>query len=472
MKKILSLFILLWLPVVAVWSAEAGAAERDTLQISLDEFIQRGIENADQIDFERKKIQLAELDVAKAKDQRFLPKIELSTQHGLIPGVESDSTLPNGRKLPKDEFYLDPNLENNWEDWAIFTRAEVQAIQPIFTWGAIDNAIKAARAGAQAAREEFSRQKADARLRLFELYYSHIMIMEVERLLDNASSQIEKIEEKIDELEKDKDSELDQSDIYKFRVYKSRFKIRAAEVKMEGSFVRRTWDEVLQTSDSVTFEPSDRFLDPIPAKIREVQYYKRHALDSRNEIQRIEAGIRAAKYGMEAQRAQALPSLFLGLTASYANTPNRPRQDNPFIINNTNYASAGFGLAIRQNLNINGILNEVEKREVQYQQARSLKKAAKEGIAIEINEKYKQASLSKVKMEYTDEALLTSKKWLRQEQLDYDLGMGEVKDLIESLKNKLELEVDMKRRIYQFNKDMAELYHTAGIPLMNIQDGS
>ncbi len=440
----------------------------DTVRLSMQEFIKRGLENAGKIEFEEQKTRLAELDVKKAKDQRLLPRIELSTQHGLIPGVESDSLLPNGNALPEGQYYLDPNLENNWEDWAVFTRAEIEAVQPIFTWGAIDNAIKAARAGARASREELNKQQADLRLRLFELYQSRLMIMEVQRLLEKAENQIDRIEDRIEDWEEDQENEVDQSDIYKFRVYKSRFQIRAAEVKQEGDFIRRTWREVLHTGDSIRYEPTDRFLDPVAAKIREIQYYKKQAMESRYELQRIEAGIQAAKYGVEAQKSQALPSLFLGLTASYANTPNRPRQENPFIINNTNYATAGFGLGIRQNLNFNEINNKVERQKVQYKQARSLKRAATEGIKIEINEKYKEASLSEAKMKYTDEALLTSKKWLQQEQLDYDLGMGEVKDLLESLKTKLEMEVDMKRRIFQFNKDVAELYHSAGLPLNGV----
>ena len=63
----------------------------------------------------------------------------MSTQHGLVPGVVSNMGIP------PNEFYLDPNLSNDWENWAIFTRAEVERCTAIlyYTWGAITNAIKA-----------------------------------------------------------------------------------------------------------------------------------------------------------------------------------------------------------------------------------------------------------------------------------------------------------------------------------------
>jgi len=87
---------------------------------------------------------------------------------------------------------------------------------------------------------------------------------------------------------------------------------------------------------------------------------------------------------------------------------------------------------------------------------------------LEINQAYKDASLSNAKVEKTDEALVTSKKWLRQEQLDYDFGMGDTKDLIDAMQKELELRVQLKRDVFEFNNNMAELYRKAGLPIMEI----
>jgi len=442
---------------------------QDTLQISLSEFIQKGINNSGEVHFRKQDVNLAENRVNQAKSQRILPKFDLNTQHGLVPGVASDSVRPNGNKLPKDEYYLDPNLSNDWENWSIFTRAEVNAIQPLFSWGAIDNAVKAAQAGAEAARDQFNAQKSQLHLKLYDLYYSYVLTLELERILDDAQSQINKIDDKIDEMEKKGNSDLDQSDVYKFKVYKSVFAMRAAEVKENDQFIKETWNYLLKADSGTVYEPEDQFLDPVQQQLNAVDFYKKHALSNRAEIQGIEAGIKAAKFGLKARKAQSYPMLFLGLTASYANTPNRPRQSNPFIINNTNYATAGFGLGIRQNLNFYEIKTDIQKNRIQYKKAKFLKDAAVDGIMLDIMDKYKEASLADVKVDKTDDAFVTSKKWLRQEQLDYDLGIGQVKDMVDALKTRLEMEVNYKRRIFEFNKKMAELYQAAGMPLTSLK---
>ncbi len=452
----------LWL-ILFVFTQALYVSAQDTLQITLTEFIERGLENSGQVDYERQQVNLAENQIDKARAQRYLPKFELNTQHGAVPGVKSNTNLP------EDEFYLDPDLENDWSNWAIFTRAEVSAVQPIFAWGALTNAVEAAKAGAEAAQYQFRSKQEGLKVRLFELYYSYILSEEVNRLLSEAQKKINDIEKRIDSKAEEEDSDIDQSDVFKFKVFKSEFAMRSAELKENLEYIRSVWDYVLQSGTEVVYQPTDQFLDPVANKIETLDYYKSQALERRAELKGIEAGIDAAEHGIEATKAQNLPMLFLGITGSYANTPNRPRQDNPFIINNTNYASAGIGLGIRQNLDFFSAKTDIEHREIQYKQAKFLRSAVVDGIMLEVSDSYKNANISEVKVDKTDEALVTSKKWLRQEQLDYDFGIGDTKDLIDAMRKELELRLQLKQRIFEFNKDMAELYKAAGLPLTSLK---
>lgn len=457
--KILSSLIL----TLVVFLVSLPLKAQDTLQVSLDEFIQRGVQNSGQIAYERQKISLAENQVSQAKSNRILPKVDLSTQHGVVPGVRSNTNLPDRA------FYLDPNLENDWENWAVFTRAEISAVQPIFTWGGINNAINAAESAAKAAKEQFEGNKADTEIRLYELYQSYVLTLEINRLLDEAAKQIDEIDEEIESSRESGDADIDESDVFKFKIFQSEFDIRAAEVKENSRFIQNVWNYVMQADSGTVYQPETRFLDPVENSIKELDHYRLYALQSRPEVKAIEAGINAAEFGVEATKAQLYPSLFLGLRGSYANTPNRPRQSNPFIINNSNYASGSFGLSIRQNLNFYSIKQDVDKSRIKHRQAKYLKEAAVDGIVLEINERYKNASLSKVKVDKTDEALITGKKWLRQEQLDFDFGIGEIKDLLDAMKKELELRVQLKQRIFDFNKDMAELYKASGLELTTLK---
>ncbi|HEX6982763.1 MAG TPA: TolC family protein [Balneolaceae bacterium] len=447
---------------IFLFSLPCFMVAQDTVKVSLINFIEEGLENSGQIDYARQAVNLAENRINQANSMRYLPTFELTTQHGLVPGVESETDLPD------EALYLDPYLDNDWENWGIFTRANVTAIQPIFTWGALKNAVKAAKAAAVAAQEQFEMQKADIELRLFDLYQSYLLTEEILRLLDEAQNKIERVEEQIEESRESGEANFDYSELFKFRVFKSEFEIRAATVRKNAAMIQRIWNYVMQGEGNTVFVPEDQFLDPVPQEIRELGYYRSNAITQRSEIAAIEAGIDAAEYGLEATKSKNYPAVFLGITGSFAYTPNRPRQGNPFIINRTNYASAAVGIGIRQNLDFFDMSVDVAKSKVQYRQAKYLKRAAIDGIILEINEAYKNASLAKITVEKTDDALVTTKKWLRQEQLDYDFGIGEIKDLIDAMKKELELRVQLKQAVFEFNKNMAELYRKAGLPILEI----
>ena len=68
----------------------------------------------------------------------------------------------------------------------------------------------------------------------------------------------------------------------------------------------------------------------------------------------------------------------------------------------------------------------------------------------------------------TKEALNVSNEWLRMEQIDYDLGFGDVEKLIDAVKSTLELEVELRQRIYDFNVTVGKLNKASGLPVMPV----
>jgi len=436
---------------------------QDTLRIDFQTFLSKALNNSGQVDYAKQDVELAENTVDQAKAQRILPSVEFNSQHGLVPGVKSD--VPG---LPEDEYYLDPNLRNDWEDWAIFTRFQLTAAQPVFTWGAINKAVDAAKLGAEAAQYSFEAKKEDLEIRLFELYYSRILAMEIERLLEEAQDKVDQIEGQIEDMQEEGDTSLDDSEIFKFEIFKSEFEIQKAEVAENMNFVRETWNYILRNEDKNIYEPEIRFLDPVSSDIEPVDFYQQSAFNNRPELKALDIGQEATRIYISSLKRQNLPGLFLGGYLNFANTPNRPRQSNPFIQNNTNLFSGGFGFTIRQNLSFLTTKAKIERNQIELRKINYAEDAAKDGILLEVNNNYRQATLADVKVKQTDQALVTSKKWLRQEQLDYDFGMGDVKDLIDAMKKELELKLQLKQRVFEFNSSLAKLNKSAGIPLTTL----
>jgi outer membrane protein TolC len=373
--------------------------------------------------------------------------------------------------LSPNEYYLDPNLKNNWSNYSIGSHIHLEAIQPIFTWGALRNAVKASKAAAEAAQKKFQITKQETKLRLYKLYQSYLLSLEVQRLLKKAQHTINQVDKKLDEEKKNGNDALNEADLFKFKIFKSEFGIQAAKVKKNAKFVQRVWNYVLRAGGNTVYIPKKHFLDPVQNAIKPIGYYKSQAINGRPEVQALEAGVRAANYGVKATKAKNYPKLFVGITGSFAYTPNRPRQSNPFIINQTNYATAAVGIGIHQNLDIFGMHYDVKKSKIKRQQVKDSKAAAIDGIVLQLNKRYKNASLSKIKIEQSHKALVTAEKWVRQEELKADLNRGDPKNLIDSIKKELQLKVSHEQAIFSFNEDMAELYKAAALPVTSLKMG-
>lgn len=456
MKKIFSIFILALIVSISSISAQ------DTLEISLQDFIDLGVRNSGQVKYEKTNIDLAENRVELAEDQRILPSLNFRSEHAVVPGVSS----PLG--LPEEQIYLDPNAKNDWDKPGIYTRLRISGVQPVFTWGSIGKAVSAAKEAMKATEFEFEAKREDIEVRLFELYYSYVLAIEIERLLKDAEDKISQIENSLDNAQEDGE-DIDESDVYKFKVFKAQFGIQKAEVDESLVFVKETWRYILRNQNGTVYTPSVKYLDPMSSELSSLTHYQNSAFLNRKELRGIDTGKEALMKYIDYQKAQNLPGLYLGFTGTYASTPVRPRQPNPFINTPENTFNFGVGLSIRQSLNFFQAKTQLQRVKIELKKMDYLSEAAKDGILLEVNQAYQKASVAEVKVQKTDEALLTTKRWLRMEQQDYDFGIGEVKDLIDAMKMELELRLKEKESIFEFNTSMAKLNNAAGIPLELLQ---
>lgn len=439
------------------------ATPQDTVRISLPQFIERGLDRSGQMRYEHGAVDLAENRVGEARASRILPSVNLNTNHGLIPGVYSDRDT-----LSPNEYYLDPDLRNDWNDWAIFTRAEINAIQPIFAWGAINKAIRAAEMGARAAQHEFEAKQQGFELQLYELYYSYLLALEIERILKEAEETLEQVEDQIETMREEGDPNLRERDVFQFEMFQSEFEVQKTQVYQSLQRVQRIWDYILGSQEGGHYLPAEDFLDPVQVELQPYDYYLNLAMENRPEMQGVEAGINAYRSSIEAIKAQNLPTLYLGLSASYAHTPNRPRQSNPFIINNTNYMSAAFGFGIRQNLNFQAVRNRIDRERIEYNRVRDLRDALSDGILLELSEEYMEAAVARSRVTQTEESLVIARNWVRHEQLNYDYGFGNAEDLLDAIRNELELRVTLRQNIFDLNRQIATLYNSAGLPVSQL----
>ena len=437
---------------------------QDTLKIGLQDFINLAIKKSGQVKYAQTDVDLAYNRIDALKAQRILPGLNFSSDFGLVPGV----TSPNN--LPDNQIYLDPDARNDWSNFGIFTRARINAVQPLFNWGAIRKAIQAAEIGAKAAEQGFLAEQANVEIQLFDLYYSYVLALEIEQLLFEAEDKIGKISRGIQKAYDEGDENLEDADVFKFEIFESQFESQKIEVLQSLLFIRNIWEYAVGRDTDAVYMPVDTELIELDINLDDVGYYTNTALTQRPEIKGLEAGEKALSVYMKSLRAQNMPGLFLGATTTFASTPIRPRQPNPFINSPGNTFNTILGFSIRQPLNFSSINSSIKRSKIEIKRVSYMKDAARDGIMLEVSTAFMNASISQSKVETTNDALTTAKEWLGLEQADNSLGLGDTKNLIEALRTELELKFTLKENVFEHNSNVAKLYRATGLPIFNLSN--
>ncbi|MCH8567661.1 MAG: TolC family protein [Balneolales bacterium] len=449
---------------VLYFSVQAQPAESDTVRISFEEFRSIALDHSREMQARKQQVRIAESRRSETEASRYLPNLTLTTAHGLIPGVRSKDD-----SFSQSALYLDPTLRNDWNDWAVFNQFEINVLQPIYTWGALSNAIKASRAAVDIAAFEYDGEESRFELQLFQLYQGMLLAKELQRLAIDSKPTIRMADRELQKLIDEGSDEIDDADLYQFEIFMYEFESQLDEVNENVAFLIRAWQIALGVQGSgIVYLPSETFLDPVEDEILELDFYLSQAYVLRPEARQLRSVRETAEYGRNAVRAQNYPAIFLGANYRYAYASNRPRQFNPFISNPANTSSLTVGIGLRQNLNFFILQSRTERAEAQLRQAGFAKDAVMDGIALEISDRYKDARVARSRLLNNSRALDISRQWLRQEQLDYDIGFGDVTNLVDAFRSSIELEADQKQRTYDLNMRMARLLNASGIPVTQL----
>jgi outer membrane protein TolC len=452
MERLCSAFVFgLWLSLLLIGS-QVKAQETSTL--SLEQFIKQGLESTATEDVLQKDIALGQWEVRNARSQRILPRIRLETQHGLVPGVESSS-------FPDGQLYLDPYLDNDWENWALFTRAQIEAIQPLYTWGAIPSAIQAATYNAERVGYETQIKSAAFEVQLAEIYIGMQLSNALQQVSQEADELITQANEEIRSQLEEGTDELTESDLFEFEVFELEYEGQRAQVDAVAAQMDRLWSLALDGGQS----EAEEFRGAEGVSLPPFSELLTLAFEQRAELKAVEAGIRALEAGKRATLAERYPTIYLGLSASGAITPNRPKQDNPFINNSTNYASARFGIGISQNLNLQSIRLKGDKFTIQQDKLADTEQLLRQQIQLDVVQRLQEAESALAQLRSLSGALVKTKEWVRHEQLNMDYGFGDVKNLVDALKKELELEASVSRAKHKWSMARVRLNHALGIPL-------
>jgi len=451
-------------------SSGAGRSESvdfaaDTVVVSLTDAITRALEISPELSASEAETGKASSLYDLARASRYLTRFELTSVFSTAPAIH------NPNNTPTDRLYLDPDVRNNWENGSIFSRVDVRAVQPLFTWGEVTGNIRAAEHGVDV-RLGVERATTQAIVnRTAEMYFKLLLTEALYKVTEEAGEQVDRAEKQIADLIEEGDPGVDQADLFDVQITKQEFVrgVVAVKQRMETAAAALSRQMILRDGTAVRTTASE--LETIDFEQLPLEHYQLLALQHRPELEQVVSGRLARNELVTVAKSDYYPKLFLAVDATYSYAQNRYRQPNPYVGDPFLNRSLRAGIGITQKLNFSQTKARVERARYDEIALESQEEILHQLIQFEVEQAYREVIIASAAVEANAKALQISKEWLATEEINFDLGLGDSQNLVRVVKRNLEAILEDFEARYAYNVAVLRLLGATGILEASVQNG-
>ena len=448
--------------LVPVASAQTG----DTLSVTLREAITRALDDSPEVAIEQAGQDFAQARARFARANRFLTQFQVTTGHAVAPGLRN---LPENPDF--DALYLQPGVRNDWSDIRPYNEIRVEAVQPILTWGELSGSISAAESAVGVEAAEVQGKREEVALRTAELYYGYLLTTELERIAQDTGKTLGSARGELQALLDEGDESVRDADLFQLDIFEQEYLRQRAEVEEQRATVATALRRQLLVPSQAAL-PVETELQPLAFELGSLDDYFALGLRNRSEMMQAQAGLSAREALVDVARSDFYPKLFLGAEYNGRYAEGRHRQDTPFISDPFLGSGVRAGVGIRQQLNFFQTKAKVEQAEAERNEVAYQREAAEQLVLFEVEEAYRRVRIRQAALEARTKTLEIAGEWLRTEQINFDLELGETRDLIGAARAELESRAGYVQAVRDFNLSVLSLFKAAGVLTNTVATGT
>ena len=439
---------------------------------------------SDEVGIKRSEQAAAEADRAVATSIRWLPEFNANIGGGVVPGarvVETTHADPvidpntgkqmivNGQPVwatgyRKDEKNIADATGTNrgLGDLGPFIRVEVNALQPIFTWGRLKAASDAADAGARARKYLVDDTANAIRTRVVQLVMGIRLTTRLLAIGADVQNALKEADVRVQKSLKANDGEISPEDRYRIEIFRSQLTQRIADGDRALRVAR------VGLAATLAMEPDQLQLrdDPLPdtSQIRppDLAAALADAERQRPDLKALDNGIQAKEADVAASRGELFPQIGIVGQFAWSRAPGRDTITNPYIGDTFNALTIGAALGIRQNLSFWTIITRTNKKEAELDTLRKQRAGAVRGIHVEVETAVADLKAAITKREASQKAVAAGRSWFRSATLNFGVGVGDGRDLIDAYRGYAEAQYGDAQATFDLLAAQARLEQVTG----------
>jgi outer membrane protein TolC len=289
--------------------------------------------------------------------------------------------------------------------------------------------------------------------------------------LDESQKSFTTASETVEERLENDEGNVTEQDLLRLRIGVASVEQEQSTIERAIAVTRSALKRHLRIASQTPFQLASTQLDIVNVRLEPLDFYLSQMYQHRPEIAQIEAGLAARQARLEAARGQYYPAIFLAGGFEYAIAPNRDDQDSPFAKDYNYFKGPGVALGLRWQLDFWQTRSQVAERAAQVQQLNAQKDTAITGIALDIERRYLEVQEFQQKVTSAQEARRAARALLVTTLANFQIGVGEGKDVFEGLGLYTRIVGDYYKTLRDFNIAAARLTQATGQEVTVPADG-
>jgi multidrug efflux system outer membrane protein len=417
---------------------------------------------SDEVAIKQAEVATADVDRSLARAAYILPIGSATLIFGPSPGAHGAvATIPGA---PGTVTTAINGSNRGLTDIGAFGRLDLQAVQPIWTWGALSAGTKAAEAGYRAREYLLDNTLSLVQLRVIQLYWGEALARRFLAIAADVEKSLTDVDARIEQAMKDQSGEVSPSDRFQVTLFRSDLASREAEAKKGQELAR------IGLAATLGLEPSQLVLKEVSLQsgdesVPTAEEALSQALDHRPDLLALNQAIVARQADVRAKEAALLPQVFIAGQFSYGYAPNRTVITNPWLSDPFNVLTVGAILGFKEDLGIAINIAQAEKSRAQVRELERERNGMARLIQTQVESAVAEVRAAATRAKARSDGLSAGRSWFRAATLDFSAGVLDAHDLLAAYRGYVESQVAQAQSVYELIVARASLDRVTAKPL-------
>ncbi|MDH5301419.1 MAG: TolC family protein [Gammaproteobacteria bacterium] len=373
---------------------------------------------------------------------------------GLFEEVACDPSVVEC-KVRDDRFDLVQGL-------SLWTYLEFSVIKPLSTFGKVENFAEAARHNVTVKENDVRIQRGATMLDVRRAYYGHLASRSTVLFLTDVKRRVGNAETLVQDWLDQGEGNVRQSSLYAIQ---SANKLVSAYLAQADGIQKISLDGLKVLSGiglQGELSLAEASLAPVPLPTYDLVGLQDLALQRRPEMRQVEAGLKARRALVEANKAMVRPNLYAGVAGVYSAAPGRDRLDNPYIYDPFNDYGVTPLLGLQWSWEPGVQSARVDQARAELSALIEKQSLARNGIPFQVAEKYHEMHAYHDSLLALEEGAKSARRWMVAAYTDFEAGLETTDKLVAAFQAYVLAYTEYLKTVYEYNMRVAQLDQVTG----------